>query len=101
LSFRQLLYPTLVLERGVEIAMFVAAFYVLLRDRKNMVAAGLVIGTLLSAIGERESVVDAGNLMRFLPSFAYLVAQAIWIFGARKPRDSKVIPYRYLQPRIH
>ena len=36
--------------------MFVAAFYVLLRDRKNMVAAGLVIGTLLSVISERQSV---------------------------------------------
>jgi hypothetical protein len=101
LSFRQLLYPTLALERYVEIAMFVAAFYVLLRDRKNMVAAGLVIATLLSAISERHSVVQAGNLMRFLPSFSYLIAQLIWIFGAVKPRASKVFAPRYLQPRIH
>jgi len=101
LSFRQLLHPSVAMERDVEIAIFVAAFYVLLRDWKNMVAAGLAIGTLLSAIGERQSVVDAGNLMRFLPSFAYLIAQLIWIFGALKPRDSKVFPQRYLQPRIH
>jgi hypothetical protein len=98
LSFRQLLYPTLALERNAEIAMFVAAFYVLLRDRKNMVAAGLVIATLLSAVGERQSVVDVGKLMRFLPSFAYLIAQLIWIFGARKPRESKVFSHRSLQP---
>jgi hypothetical protein len=101
LSFRQLLYPTLALERYVEIAMFVAAFYVLLRDRKNMVAAGLVMATLLSAISERQSVVLGGHLMRFLPSIAYLVAQLIWIFGVRKPRESKVLSHRYLQPRTH
>ena len=90
LSFRQLLYPTLALERNAEIAMFVAAFYVLLRDRKNMVAAGLVVGTLFSVISEMQSVDFAGNLMRFLPSIAYLIAQLIWIFGVRKPRESKV-----------
>ena len=56
LSFRQLLHPSVALERDAEIIMFVAAFYVLLRDRKNMVAAGLVIGTLLSVISERQSV---------------------------------------------
>jgi hypothetical protein len=100
LSFRQLLYPTLALERNAEIAMFVAAFYVLLRDRKNMVAAGLVIATLLSAVGERQSVVDGGLLMRFLPSIAYLIAQLIWIFGARKPRESRVLSHRYLQSRM-
>jgi hypothetical protein len=101
LSFRQLLYPTLALERNAEIAMFVAAFYVLLRDRKNMVAAGLVIGTLLSVVGERQSVADRGLLMRFLPSIAYLIAQLIWIFGVRKPRESKDLSHRYLQPRTH
>jgi hypothetical protein len=100
LSFRQLLYPTLALERYVELAMFVAAFYVMLRDRKNMVAAGLVIATLLSAVSERQSVVLGGNLMRFLPSFSYLIAQLIWIFGARKARDSKVLLHKYLQPRM-
>jgi hypothetical protein len=100
LSFRQLLYPTLALERYVEIAMFVSAFYVLLRDRKNMVAAGLVMATLLSAVSETHSVVINGNLMRFLPSFAYLIAQLIWIFGALKPRDSRVLSHRYLQPRM-
>ena len=57
LSFRQLLHPSVALERNVEIVLFVAAFYVLLRDRKNMVAAGLVIATLLSVISERQSVV--------------------------------------------
>jgi len=98
LSFRQLLHPSVALQRDVEIVLFVAAFYVLLRDRKNMVAAGLVIATLLSAIGERQSVVDAGKLMRFLSSFAYLIAQLIWIFGALKPRDSKVFSHRSLQP---
>ena len=101
LSFRQLLYPTLALERNAEIAMFVAAFYVLLRDRKNMVAAGMVIATLLSVVGERQSVADGGNLMRFLPSIAYLIAQLIWIFGVRKPRESKVLSHGYLQPRMH
>jgi hypothetical protein len=101
LSFRQLLYPTLALERNAEIAMFVAAFYVLLRDRKNMVAAGLVIGTLFSVITEMQSMDLAGNLMRFLPSVSYLIAQLIWIFGARKARDTKVLSHRYLQPRTH
>lgn len=99
LSFRQLLYPTMALERNAEIAMFVAAFYVLLRDRKNMVAAGLVIGTLLSVVGERQSVADRGLLMRFLPSISYLIAQLIWIFGVRKTRESRVLSHRYLQPR--
>ncbi len=101
LSFRQLLYPTLALERNAEIAVFVAAFYVLLRDRKNMVAAGMVIATLLSVVGERQSVVDGGRLMRFLPSIAYLIAQLIWIFGVRKPRESRVLSHGYLQPRVH
>jgi hypothetical protein len=99
LSFRQLLHPSVTLERNVEIVLFVAAFYVLLRDRKNMVAAGLVIGTLLSVVGERQSVADRGLLMRFLPSIAYLIAQLIWIFGVRKPRESRVLSHRYLQPR--
>jgi len=101
LSFRQLLYPALALQRDVEIAMFIAAFYVLLRDRKNMVAAGLVIATLFSAIGERYSVVINGDLMRFLPSFAYLIAQLIWIFGALKPRSSKVLRHQFLQGHVH
>jgi len=96
LSFRQLLYPTLALERDVEIAMFVAAFYVLLRDRKNMVAAGLVIGTLFSVITETQSMNLAGNFVRFLPSVAYLVAQLIWILGAQKPKE-KALPQEYLQ----
>ncbi len=99
-SFRQLLYPALSLERDVEIAIFVAAFYVLLRDRKNMVAAGLVIATLLSAISERYSVVINGNLMRFLPSFGYLVAQLIWIFGALKLRNSRVLRHEFLQLHV-
>jgi hypothetical protein len=100
LSFRQLLHPSVGLQRGVETVMFVAAFYVLLRDRKNMIAAGLAIGTLLSAIGERQSVVLACNLTRFLPSFAYLVAQLIWIFGTLKPRSSKVWRHDFLQMHV-
>ncbi len=101
LSFRQLLHPSVTLERDAEIVLFVAAFYVLLRDRKNMVAAGLVIATLFSAMSVRQSVVLAGNSMRFLPSVAYLIAQLIWIFGTRNPRESRVLSHRYLQPRIH
>ncbi len=100
LSFRQLLNPSVALERDVEIAMFVTAFYVLLRDRKNMVAAGLVVGTLLSVVSERQAVDLGGNLMRFLPTFAYLIAQLIWIFGVLKPRGSKALRHEFLQGHV-
>jgi hypothetical protein len=101
LSFRQLLHPSVALERNVEVAIFVAAFYILLRDPKNMVAAGLAFATLLPALGERQGVLLNGNLVRFLPSFAFLLAQTVWIFGVLKPQDSKLLSQGYLQPRAH
>lgn len=101
LSFRQLLHPSMALERDVEIAMFMVACYVLLKDSKNMVAAGIAIATLLPAVAESRGVLLQGNLLRFVPSFAFLLAQSVWIFGALKPRDSKLLPHGYLQPRVH
>jgi hypothetical protein len=101
LSFKQLLHPSVALERNVEIAMFVAALYILLRDPKNMVAAGFAIATLLPALGETQGALLDGNLLRFIPSFVFLLAQTVWIFGVLKPRDSKHFSNGYLQPRIH
>ena len=101
LSFRQLLHPSVALERGVEIAIFVAALYILLRDPKNMVAAGLAIATLLPALGETQGALLDGNLVRFVPSFAFLLAQTVWIFAVLRPRDSKHFSNGYLQPHIH
>lgn len=91
LSFMQLLHPTVAMERNVQIAMFVACCYVLFRDPKNMVAVGLVIAMLLSGIGEREAIMLGGDISRFLPSLAFLIAQTIWIYGVIKLRHHKVL----------
>ncbi|HLH08155.1 MAG TPA: hypothetical protein VKW78_13030 [Terriglobales bacterium] len=100
LSFMQLLHPSVALERNVQIAMFVASCYVLILDRRNFVAAGLAIATLLPAVGEWQAVLLGGTAMRFVPSLAFLLAQAVWIFGIFKQRQERVMPHGYIERHV-